>query len=114
MGNGAVITINNPTDIQTLVSADIFSEILEPVKKAKSSGRIIKSELKSISANIDVVSLIDRAVLNDGEDAELRNNISENAKEAVKQEETVYGALTNVEEKLTEFGKTVINVEKKA
>ena len=114
MGNGAVITINNPTGIQALVTTDIFSEILEPVKKAESSGRIIKSELKSISANIDVVSLIDRAVLNDGEDAELRNNISENAQEALNQEETVYGALTNVEGKLTEFGKTVIDVEKKA
>ncbi|GEM_PF-3413388 len=118
MGNGAVITINNPTDIRTLASEGIFSEILEPVRQAKSSGINIKKGLSDISASLYCVSLTDRLAekifANEEEDATLRKDISEDAQEAFNQEETVYGALTNVEGKLTEFGETVIDVEHKA
>ena len=119
MGTGAVISIDY-TNAFGVIGAfssggnDIFSGILEPIRKAKTSGNNIMSKLRDISSRIDIDSTISKLYSQDDGERSLENEISEDAKSASNEEQVVYGALTNVESKLCEFGSTVISVDNKA
>ena len=119
MGTGAVISIDyaNAFGIIGAFSSngnDVFSGIIEPIRKAKISGNMIMSKLQEISAKIDVDSTISQLYSQDDGERGIEIEISENAKAANKEEQVIYGALTNVESKLLEFGSTVIAVDNKA
>lgn len=119
MGTGAVISIDY-TNAFGVIGAfssggnDIFTGILEPIRKAKTSGNNIMSKLRDISSRIDIDSTISKLYSQDDGERSLENEISEDAKSASNEEQVVYGALTNVESKLCEFGSTVISVDNKA
>lgn len=116
MGTGAVITIDYTNIYSPLPSdsGDVFSRILEPIKKAKSVGKTIKTDLHNIAVKLDLTSSITKLISPNDASINVQNEISEDAKAAEKEEEVVYGALTNVESKLIEFGTTVISVDNKA
>lgn len=121
MGTGAVITIDysiafgiNAFTQSPSNGSDMFSGILDPLRRAKSAGSVIKSELHEIASKIDISTSIGRFFSSDDGEYKLQNEISEEAKSAKAEEEVVYGALTNVESKLIDFGTTVIDVDNKA
>lgn len=121
MGVGAVITIDysvalgiNAFSPSPSNSNDMFSGILTPLRNAKTAGSIIKSELHDIASKIDIATSIGKFFSSDEGEYKLQSEISEEAKSAKGEEEVIYGALTNVESKLMDFGTTVIEVDNKA
>ena len=108
MGMGAIITIDysiafgiNSFTQSPSNGGDMFSGILDPLRKAKSAGSIIKSELHSIASRIDLTTSIGKFFSSDDGEYKLQNEISEEAK-VTKGEEVVV------------FGTTVIDVDNKA
>lgn len=121
MGVGAVITIDysvalgiNAFSPSPSNSNDMFSGILNPLRNAKTAGSVIKSELHDIATKIDIATSIGKFFSSDEGEYKLQSEISEEAKSAKGEEEVIYGALTNVESKLMDFGTTVIEVDNKA
>lgn len=121
MGAGAVIKINydypafGPGFITPVPgSVELFSDVIEPIKKAKSFGRTIKTELQKISMQMDVGSTIEHLIAQESESAKAKSEIAESANNARADQEVVYGALTNVTDKLTAFGETVVVVDRSA
>lgn len=123
MATGAVITINSANSLfgngltNPLFSPsgfELFSDIINPIESARATGRTIKSELRNISLQLEISSTVDQLLKRDSEFSRAKKEVIENAKCAKNDQDVIYGALTNVKDKLSEFGDTVVAVDNRA